>query len=99
MQAFGLPFVGAHSELLGEVVYFEEAVLLERKELHPFSAGVIVRSNSQCLLDIAVKDGLIRVKVRLPVKLESEYLEGLRFHTPIEKLEIAKKMYLRAKDL
>lgn len=99
MQAFGLPFVGAHSELLGEVVYFEEAVLLERKELHPFSAGVIVRSNSQCLLDIAVKDGLIRVKVRLPVKLESEYLEGLRFHTPIEKLEIAKKMHLRAKDL
>ena len=99
MQAFGLPFVGAHSELLGEVVYFEDAVLLERKELHPFSAGVIVRSNSQCLLDIAVKDGLIRVKVRLPVKLESEYLEGLRFHTPIEKLEIAKKMYLRAKYL
>lgn len=99
VQAFGSPFVGAHSELLGEVVYFEEAILLERKELHPFSAGVIVRSNSQYSLDIAVRDGFLRVKVRLPVKLGSDYLEGLRFHTPIEKLELAKKISIRTKDL
>ena len=91
--------MGAHSELLGEVVYFEESILLERKELHPFSAGVIVRANSQYSLDIAVRDGFLRVKVRLPVKLESDDLEGLRFHTPIEKLELAKKISLRTKDL
>lgn len=97
--AFGRPFVGAHSELLGEVVYFEEAVLLEHKELHPFSAGIIVRSNSQHTLDIAVKDGFLRVKVRLPVTLTPQYIEGLRFHTPVEKLELAKKISLRTKDL
>lgn len=99
IQAFGRPFLGAHSELLGEVVYFEEAVLLEHRELHPFSAGIIIRSISQYSLDVAVKDGFLRVKVKLPQNLTHQYLEGLRLHTPIEKLELAKKISVRTKDL
>lgn len=99
VQSFGRPYIGAHSELLEETVYFEDAIFFEPKDLHPFSAGIIVRSNSRTSLDVAVKDGFLRVTVRLPAKLDLQYLEGLRFHTPVEKLELAKKINLRSKDL
>ena len=99
VQAFGQPYVGAHSELLGEKVYFENAIFLESKYLHPFSAGIIVRSNTLTSLDVAVKDGFLRVAVKLPAKSDLQYIEGLRFHTPVEKLELAKRINLRSGDM
>ena len=99
VQAFAQPYVGAHSELLGEKVYFENAIFLESRDLHPFSAGIIVRSNSRASLDVAVKDGILRVAMKLPVKSDLQYIEGLRFHTPVAKLELAKKVNLRSRDM
>jgi methionyl-tRNA formyltransferase len=99
IQAFGRPYPGAHSELLGETVYFEGAATLEPRKLHPFSAGIIIKSHSNGGVDIATKDGILRVRIKLAKNMASNYLEGLRFHSPIEKLESARITNLRSKDM
>lgn len=99
IQAFGSPYPGAHSELLNETVYFKAAVVLESMKLHPFSAGIIIKSHSNGSIDIATKDAILRVTIKQVENMASKRLEGLRFHTPIEKLELARTTNLRSKDM
>lgn len=97
--AFGDPYEGAKTELMGHVVYFRHAHMLEERTFHPFTAGTIVRHQSNHGVDVAVTDGIIRLNALIPEALRRKSLRGLRFHTPIDKLEIAKTTNLFSKDM
>jgi methionyl-tRNA formyltransferase len=99
IAAFGEPYEGAKTELMGHVVYFRHAHMLEERTFHPFSAGTIVRHQPNGGIDVAVTDGIIRLNVLIPEALPRKSLKGLRFHTPIDKLEIAKTTNLFSTDM
>jgi methionyl-tRNA formyltransferase len=99
VQAFGSPYIGAHSNLLENTVYFKAAEFVENQGMHPFSAGIIIRQNGKDEFVVAVKGGYLRVLTKPVPNLESLFLEGLRFHSPISKLDIARSTNLRSKDM
>jgi methionyl-tRNA formyltransferase len=99
IHAFGDPFEGAKTELLGRVIHFKEAFLIEQRIFHPFSQGIITRHNADESIDVVVADGIIRLIPIFPQTIGLKSLKGLRLHTPFDKLEKAKKSNLNSKDM
>ena len=99
IHAFGDPFEGAKTELLGRIIHFKEAILIEQRVFHPFSRGIIIRHNRDESIDVVVADGIIRLNPIFPQTIELKSLKGLRLHTPFDKLEKAKKSNLNSEDM
>jgi methionyl-tRNA formyltransferase len=97
--AFGSPYIGAHTNLLGNTLYFRTAEFSECENIHPFSAGIIIRQETKNEFIVAVRGGHLKVTIIVAPTLESTFLEGLRFHTPIGKLDLARSTNLRSTDL
>lgn len=99
IHAFGEPFEGAKTELIGHVVYFRQANIIDKGSFHPFGAGTIIRHQSDEQIDVVSSDGIIRVNAIIPEALHRNSIRGLRFHTSVDKLETAKKTNLFSKDM
>jgi methionyl-tRNA formyltransferase len=97
--AFGPPYIGAHSNLLGNTIYLKTAEFIETGQVHPFSAGIILRQDGENQFTIAVRGGHLKITTKPISNLKSVFLEGFRFYSPISKLDSARSTNLRSKDL
>ena len=90
--AFGDPYKGASTYLDGKRVFLKGCTALKAEEKsHPFTAGIVVRKNSEGVF-VAAKGALLRITRILDEKgrdIRAEVPLGSRFFTPSSELDKA----------
>ena len=62
IQAFGSPYGGARCLFADSEVILLEAEVIEKRTIHPFASGIILRCEGDDYLVIASRDGIMRIK-------------------------------------
>lgn len=98
INAFSHPYPGARTRLGNEIVVIRVGRILESREFHPFSAGIILRKNDGNSLIIACRDAVLELECEIPNDLRHSFLDGSRLFTLLEDLEFARESNLKTKD-
>lgn len=98
INAFSAPYPGARTRLGGYVITVLSGKVIEMRDFHPFSVGIILRKPDENSLVVATRDGILELECRLPEKIRCSFLEGSRVFTPSEDLELAMQSHLHTKD-
>jgi len=98
ITAFSAPYAGARTRLKGEIITIHRANVLELRDFHPFSAGIILRKPRENSIIVASRDAILELECILPDRLKTIFLEGSRLFTPSEDLEYAMQTHFQTKD-
>lgn len=98
INAFSSPYPGARTRLENEIIVIRGGRILESREFHPFSSGIILRSINGKMLTVACRDAVLELDCEIPSILENTFLNGSRLFTPLEDLEVARRRNLKTRD-
>jgi methionyl-tRNA formyltransferase len=95
---FSTPYPGARTRLGEETITIHKAHILEIRNFHPFSAGIILRKSNDNSIVVAVRDAVLELECTFSDQLKNMFLEGHRLFTPTEDLEKAMRSHFQTKD-
>ena len=76
-----------------------EAEVIEKRTIHPFASGIILRCEGDDYLVIASRDGIMRIKCLGISEIKKSTMLGQRLFTPESKLKEARMKNISAKEL
>ena len=99
IQAFGSPYGGARCLFADSEVILLEAEVIEKRTIHPFASGIILRCEGDDYLVIASRDGIMRIKCLGISEIKKSTMLGQRLFTPESKLKEARMKNVSAREL
>ncbi|WP_440679478.1 formyltransferase family protein [Candidatus Pelagibacter sp. HIMB1517] len=89
IKSFDKPFLGARTFLDNKKCVLSDANLVRSSiKFHPFQSGIIIRHDKKFIF-IALKNAILRVRIKFISKKKVNHLLGRRLYTPIKYLETA----------
>lgn len=89
IRSFDKPFLGARTFLDNKKCILTDAKLFKSSiNFHPFQSGIIIRIDKEFIF-IAIKNSILRVRIKLTSRQNLNNLLGRRLYTPIKYLETA----------
>jgi len=98
ISAFSSPYPGARTRLGNDVILIRSGKILELRDFHPFSAGIILRKKGEIWLAVACRDAILELECKIPNQLIKTFLNGSRLFTTQDDLETARRSNLKTRD-